>query len=235
MRYQAAVPAALLLGHVVAAGCRRDEDSTPRTAATVTPQAVPAAPAESTTLSSGAIGMRSEAQDHFDRSRQAFLNKDMKTAAAELHDAALFLRTREDSATGFAKALVSRSARELDSLARAVATSSVKSEAPLDHVFAHANRAEAERHDALAMRAWSQHQAARTGEELTMTIDHFERAAKDAGIALDSASTAGMTRARSVANELLKGGPAPAGVDEALKELELQLRRFGARVETQRV
>lgn len=232
MRHQVLVPAALLLG-VVGGACGRPEES--KTSTTAATSAASASTARETTLSSGAIGTRSEAQDHFDRSRAAFLNKDMKTSAAELHDASLFMHARADSASGFARALAARSASELDSLARDVATSSKMSVARLDHAFAHANRAEAERHYALATRAWSQHQPARTGEELTMAIDHFERAAKDAGISLDSAATDAMERARSVADGQLQGGTAPNGVDEALKNVELQLRRFGASLENVRM
>jgi hypothetical protein len=233
MRHQVVVPA-LLLGVAFAAGCGRAEQSRTETTAATTTPAVTATPTE-TTLSAGAIGTRSEAQDHFDRSRAAFLKQDMKTASAELHDASVFMRERADSATGFAKALAARSASELDSLAQKVGASSVTSPASLDHVFAHANRAEAERHYALATRAWGQHQAKRTGEELTMAIDHLERAAKDAGLKADTALTHSMTNAREVANGLLQGGTAPTGVDEALKDVELQLRRFGARVENQKM
>lgn len=234
MRYQVIVPAALLLGVAVAGGCRQSEQSGTQATATTTPAAVATTRAE-TTLSAGAIGMRTEAQDHFDRSRAAFVKKDMKTASTELHDASVFMRERADSATGFAKALAARSATELDSLARTVEASSVTSPASLDHVFAHANRAEAERHYALATRAWGQHQAKRTGEELTMAIDHLERSAKDAGLAADTAMTSSLVRAREVANGLLQGGTAPTGVDEALKDVELQLRRFGARLENKRM
>jgi hypothetical protein len=234
MRDQVVVPAALLLGVGFGTGCGRSEQSRPESTAATTPAAITTPPAE-TTLSAGAIGMRTEAQDHFDRSREAFVKKDMKTAAAELTNAATFMRERADSATGYAKALVARSATELDSLAGKVGANSVTSAASLDHVFAHANRAEAERHFSLATHAWAQHQAKRTGEELTMTIDHFERAAKDAHVSLDSATTAGMDRSRAVANTLLQGGTAPTGVDAALKDVELQLRRFGTKVESQRM
>jgi hypothetical protein len=234
MRHQVIVSAALLLGAAVASGCRQADQSSGEATGTTTPAAVATTQAE-TTLSSGAIGVRSEAQDHFDRSRAAFAKKDMKTASAELHDASVFMRDHTDSTTGFAKALVARSARELDSLSREVGSSSVTSPARLDHVFAHANRAEAERHYALATRAWAQHQARRTGEELTMSIDHLERAAKDAGFAADTAMTSSLIRTREVANSLLQGGTAPTGVDEALKDLELRLRRFGARLENQRM
>lgn len=242
MRHQLVAPAAILLGIAFATGCGRTEQSktdttatsTTATSTTATSRSVTAAPTE-TTLSAGAIGARTEAQDHFDKSREAFVKKDTKTAATELRDAAAFMRTRADSATGFAKALAARSASELDSLAKGVESNSVTSAARLDHAFAHANRAEAERHYALATRAWSQHQAARTGEELTMAIDHLERAAKDAGIPLDSAQTGAMTRAHSVADSQLQGGTAPNGVDDALKDVELQLRRFGARLENKRM
>ena len=234
MRYQVVVPAAILLGVAVTGGCRRADETKSYSATTVTPQAVAAAPAESTILSAGAIGTRSEAQDHFDRSRQAFMNKDMKTAAAELHDASVFMRTREDSATGYAKALVTISAAELDTLSRNVAANAVTSAARLDHAFAHANRAEAERHFALATRAWSQKQAVRAGEELTMALDHFERAIRDAAFSSDSGATGGIARGHVVANELLTGAT-PAGVDAELKDIELQLRRFGAKLENQRM
>jgi hypothetical protein len=234
MRFHAVVPAALLVGVAAAVGCRQSEQSRTQATATTKPAAVATTRAE-TTLSAGAIGMRSEAQDHFDRSRAAFLKKDMKTASTELRDAAAFMRQRADSATGFAKALSSRSARELDSLATTVGASSVKSAASLDHVFAHANRAEAERHYEIATRAWKQHQTTRTGEELTMAMDHLERAAKDAHISLDSAATRAMDRSRAVADSLLQGGTAPNGVDDAFKDLELQLRRFGAQLENQRM
>lgn len=233
MRFHAVVPAALLLGVAAVGGCRQSEKSANRPTATTTPAATTTR--AETTLSAGAIGVRSEAQDHFDRSRAAFMKKDMKTASTELHDASVFMRERADSASGFAKALAARSANELDSLSREVGASAVTSPARLDHVFAHANRAEAERHYALATRAWGQHEAQRTGEELVMAIDHLERAAKDAGLPADTAMTSSIARTREVANGLLQGGTAPTGVQEALRDTELQLRRFGARLENKRM
>lgn len=68
-----------------------------------------------------------------------------------------------------------------------------------------------------------------------MAIDHLERAAKDAGLATDTAMTSSIVRAREVANGLLQGGTASTGVYEALKDTELQLRRFGARLENKRM
>ena len=133
MRFHAVVPAALLLGVAAVGGCRQSEKSANRATATTTPAATTTR--AETTLSAGAIGVRSEAQDHFDRSRAAFMKKDMKTASTELHDASVFMRERADSASGFAKALAARSANELDSLSREVGASAVTSPARLDHVF----------------------------------------------------------------------------------------------------
>lgn len=223
-----AVTAAVLVAGGMGA-CKRAEQAKPEAEET---QAKQAAPAPNVIESKGALAARREAQEHFDRARESFLQKDLATSAAELRAASKFLSERADSATGEVKERVVASARELDRLATEVEKSAIKSEKSLDYAFARAQRAEAERHHANAVAAWAKRDDARAGDELIMAADHLERGAKDAGQVLGTGVKKVLADTREVAGQLIKGvGFVPEQVGKVTEALGTEIRALGSKIE----
>jgi hypothetical protein len=128
------------------------------------------------------------------------------------------------------------SARELDKLATDVETNMIKTKRSLDYAFARSQRAEAERHHADAVAAWARKDMARASDELTMAVDHFERAAKDAGSVLSAGTKNVLTDTREVAGQLTKGvGFVPEQVGKVIEAFGKEISVLGAKIEKQKV
>lgn len=188
------------------------------------------APAPVVTASPGALATRREAQETFDRARAALQRKDFTAAKTELASAAAFMRSQAQDDQSDAKPALERAAAVFDTLAAQVTTGNVQTKT-LDRAFASANRAEAQHHLLRATDAIAKNDNARAGEELTMSVDHLERAMKDAGRVSDAAVKSALADARTLAAEMMKG--VAAAPDEAKKvtdQLADQIRRLGGDV-----
>jgi hypothetical protein len=211
----------LLVGlAVLGTSCARDSGSKTDTAQ----------PAPAVTESPGALATRREAQETFDRARAALQQRDFATAKTELGNAAAFMRSQAQEAQGDARPALERAAAEFDTLSAQLSKGNVQVRM-LDRAFARANRAEAEHHLLRAKDAVAKQDNARAGEELTMSVDHLERALKDAGQQADAAVTSALADTRTLAGELMKG--VAATPDEAKKvtdRIEAQIRRLSSDV-----
>jgi len=175
--------------------------------------------------SPGALATRHEAQESLDRARAAFERKQYAVMSAELADAAAFLRTEAQGTQGEAGVPLRHAAAELDSLAMRVATASPPTVRLVDRALVNTNRAEARYHLLRAGDAIANGENQRAGEELTMSVDHLERAAKDAGRPADAAVRTAIADARTLAGEMMKGmGAVP---DEALRVTERMEHAIG--------
>ena len=182
-----------------------------------------------TAESPGALFTRHEAQASLDRARVAFQRKDLEASRSELADAAGFMRTEAQEVGGDARETLRRAADELDSLAARVAKGEVRTTKTLDRFSLCVNRAEATHHLLRAKDAIAKGDHTRAGEELTMSVDHLERAAKDAGQQTDAAVRAAVADTRTLAGEMLKGVHAvPDEVTKVTEELENAILRLDA-------
>ena len=208
---------------VIVAGCNGPE------ARPATRDTTPAAPA--VIESPGALATRHEAQESLDRARAAFEQKQFQTMRAELADAAAFLRTEAQEAEGDAAAPLRRAALELDSLAARVATGAAPTVSAVNRALINTNRAEARYHLLRAGDAITNGDNQLAGEELTMSVDHLERAAKDAGRPADAAVRTAIADARTLAGEMLKGvGAVPDEAWRVTEQLERAIGRIGGGV-----
>ena len=219
-----------LLAMVLVAGCKGPEARVSRSDTT------PAVPA--VIESPGALATRHEAQESLNRARAAFEQKQLETMRAELADAATFLRTEAQRTEGDAGVPLRLAAAELDSLARQAASGAMPTARAVDRAFINANRAEARYHLLRAGGAIANGENERAGEELTMSVDHLERAAKDAGRQADTAIRTAIADARTLASEMMKGaGAVPDEVWRVTEELERAIDRstsgVGVRVRTE--
>ena len=185
--------------------------------------------AERTVIESpGALATRHEAQEPLDRARVAFEQKRYEAMRAELADAAAFLRTEAREAEGDAGTPLRHAATALDSIATRIATGAVPTATAVSQVLIDINRAEARYHLLRAGDAIANGDHQRAGEELTMSVDHQERAAKDAGCSADAAVATAIADARTLGNEMLKGvGAVPDEAWRVTEQLERAIDRTG--------
>jgi hypothetical protein len=180
--------------------------------------------------SRGALASRREAQQWFDTAREAVSRKDFEGAATALTDAATFLQAEaRDAGSGVGQAL-ERVAEELDLIAVRVAHGEVHAPDVLDSVFARAHTAEASLHLLRGHAAMVKRDKIGAGEELVMSIDHLERAAKDARLDTDSVVKAAIADTRSLAGEMVRGMEAvPDEAARVTDEIEAAIRCIDAR------
>ena len=177
--------------------------------------------------SPGALASRREAQESFDAAREALVRKDFEGAATALSDAATFYQVEARTAPLDAKQALDRAGDALDSLAARVAHGEVRSPAALDRVVANAHAAEAWLHLIRGHAAVLKRDNVRAGEELVMSVDHLERAAKDAGAHADSLVRSAIADTRSLAAEMVKGMEAvPDETARVTDEIERAMGRI---------
>ena len=152
----------------------------------------------------GVLSRRVEPQHYFDDTRTALAAKEPDRARTSLLAAARFLHHQADSSTGEVREHLRSVARDIDTLAAAVARQRDVPMRRLDHVFARANLAESDRHLGRAAAAWTSKDTARAADELLMAADHLERAAKDGRVAESAARSTATAAARSLATDLLQ-------------------------------
>lgn len=176
----------------------------------------------------GSLASRREAQGWLDAAREAIVLRRSQDAAISLADAATFLHDEARGAPGDAGPALERAAEELDSLAGVAALGNLRAPKALDRVYANVHAAEALLHLVRANGAMVRREAVRAGEEIVMSVDHLERAAKHANAEKDSIVRAAIADARSLADEMVRGMEAVP--DEAAKmtdEIERAVRRIG--------
>jgi hypothetical protein len=183
-----------------------------------------AAQAKVATQAGEVLSARLEAQPYLDGARSAFVARDRGAASKGLRDAAAFTRGQADSAIEPAKKALAASADELNRLATRVSKGSVKTVKTLDNTFARMQLAEAQLHCTRALDASNRKNAGATSAEIVMLVDHFERAAADAGNPLSASAQQAVATARSLAGKLTQTANVPqADVDAALAAMDKEV------------
>ena len=188
-----------------------------------------AAKSQAMTAAGDVFLARREAQAHFDSARARFVAKDLLASARSLREAASFARGHADSVIEPATTALKRSADELDGMASRVAKGRTTSLRALDRVLARAQLAEVQYHCVRALDAWKSHDGPVTGAELTMLVDHFERAATDGRQALSASASSMIAETRAVATKLMQGTAVEgAKVDSALATMDKEVHALMA-------
>ena len=227
--------ARVLLAVLVASCGPADDSSTPATARSEPPRR-PTTIQSPGALTTAALATRREAQESFDRARDAIVQADLATAATELEAATAFMRTHAEEAELGAKASLQGASKELEMLAQRLARGERQTTRTLDRVFANANRAEGQHHLTRAEAAIEKHAYALAGEELTMAVDHLERAAHDLRGGHNPTAEVAFTTARALAERMLQGAIPARGEVRAVKEqLADELRRLCALIEAEAI
>lgn len=172
----------------------------------------------------GELVLRTEPVHFFQRAHTAIAQREMRKAAAALRNAARYFGEVRDSAAVTVKARLSNVQGELDSLARVADGKEGLALRALDGAFARANLAEAERHAARIDAAWTRKDTMSAAEEIIMTVDHIERANKDAAAPEDTYESLQLADARRLGTDLLRhisltSGARMARVQQDLRSL----------------
>lgn len=117
--------------------------------------------------------------------------------------------------------------KELEVLAQRMEKGEVQTTRAFDRVFANANRAEAQHHLTRAKAASAGREYRRAGEELTMAVDHLERATRDLRRPRVAGATAALADARALADLMMQGRvPTRAETRRVNEQLDAELRRL---------
>lgn len=216
---------------VTLAACQKKEGGAGgETAQAATQPPAPTPTPAPATESPGALASRREAQESFDKARAALEKKDTATATTELKAAAAFMRTQAQEAEGNTKEALERAAQEFDSLAARVARSATVPTRTLDRAFAAANVAEARHHLARATNTLT-NDSKRAGDELTMAVDHLERATKDAGRTADAKAKTAIADTKALADTLMRGAATvPTKAKSVTDQLGAEIKKLCNRI-----
>jgi len=190
---------------------------------------LPAAAAEPSPLA-----MRQEAQASFDSARAALVLQDYGESARHLTAAAAFMRSHAAEAEIGAIAALQGASKELEMLAERLARGEPQTTRMLDRVVANANRAEGQHHLTRAAAAVAVRDHRHAGEELTMAVDHLERAAFDLRRPHDPEADPALSDARSLADGMMRGAvPTRAEANHVIGQLKAELRRLCAIIDVE--
>lgn len=235
MSHRIAFAGILALGLTSCAGEPEPADGVPHTDTPVS-LAAPAPESLGFMPSAGALAARHEAQDSFDRARRALVRKDFALASRELADAAAFMRRHAEEGELGAKASLQGASKELEMLSQRLARGEAQTTRTFDRVVANANRAEGQHHLTRAEAALAKRAYPLAGEELTMAVDHLERAAHDLRGGHHPAAEVSLTNARALAGRLMRGAaPTREEVRNVRHQLEDELRRLCAVIDAEAV
>jgi len=178
-----------------------------------------------------ALASREECQNAFDAARTALVKRDVDACLTSLTDAARFFRDQSRADAPEARPALQAAAEELETLAANVANGRRRTAREFDRAFARAHAAEAQQHLVHARAALLKDDTVRAGEELIMTADHLERAAKDAKRPADPVVRTAIADTRSLAGEMMRGMAAvPDEASKVSTEIESAIRRIVASV-----
>jgi len=217
MRAQISISTLAIVGALlVSSSCKRGEESR--------------SPVESAT-SAGTLALtRGDWQPALDAAHASFRHDGAATART-LRSAAVVVRQEAREANDIGGLWLTRSADELDTLANSIASGAQTSERALDNAFARLEHAEALNRVANATGEFAKQERTRAGDELKSAVEHFERAAKNARIDLDSRASKVAANARELGQRLSDGAAATS--NEFLRTvtaLDTQIRRLGDRI-----
>ena len=200
------------------------------------PAAKPDSTAAGVEQSGGVLADRHEAQSCLDSARSAFVRRDYEGCITRLAEAAAYFREQARVAPLDARSSLDAAAEEIETFLANVANGRDRSTKDLDRVYAQAHAAESGMHLAHARTAMAAGDSVRAGEELVMSIDHLERAARDARRPRDAAVRRAVTDTRAVATAMIEGTSAvPDEVTRASREIEAAIRRIAASIEVPRL
>jgi len=183
----------------------------------------------------GTVIIVSEPAERFAAARSALARGRRTQAAADIREAATFVRGQASVANGATKVDLEEAARDLDRIAAQVRDGKVKTPRELDAALRRSDRGLARHHLERAVRAWERRQSAKAGHEIRMAAQYTERLARDAGHDAERGTRDVVRGAREVGAKLVDGiGWTSVEVGKAFATLGREIDRLGADVAPRR-
>jgi hypothetical protein len=152
------------------------------------------------------IVLDQDLNDHLQKAREHFTQKDLTAAAADLRKAAALLKLEAGSAlTPEDQELLQSSAQELDKLAAEMRQKAAVTGTDLNHTIARAHYGSARHYYLQAMEDWTKKATAQAGRNLRAAVDHVQQGLASAGVTLTAATHAALDEARSLAGKMMAG------------------------------
>jgi hypothetical protein len=156
---------------------------------------------------------------------RAEVGKDADAATIAVHEAAMEILLAAKDAEAETRSDLQDAARELDELAAAIETGSVRAEDELSQTYRQVHEALAEEHRRRARAAWRRNEIEAAGRELDAAARNLEHALRYAGYEADRAGADAVRSARELAARI------EAREAWAEQELEEALQRLGDQIE----
>ncbi len=173
-----------------------------------------------------------EAQHHFLKAREDFIEKQMKAAAAQIRKAAVFLRIEAAGATQKGGETLKGSYDELESLAGRIEKGTVRSATELDNAFFRTHHALAENYYDLATEYLEQKNVAKTSNHLQSIAESIEQAVAWGGHKVEEGTRAAINDARILAGKMKEGaGWSEEEVRRGLKKLGEEIQKLDREIE----
>lgn len=173
----------------------------------------------------------SEPAERFAAARSALARHNPARAAADVRDAAKFVRGQATVASGTTKADLEEAARDLDDIAARIQSRKLKTPRELDVALRRSDRRLARHHLERATRAWERRETAKAGHELRMAAQYTERLAHDAGRGVERATRDVVRGTRKLSSKLIDGvGWTSDEVGKGFAKLGHEIDRLGADV-----
>jgi hypothetical protein len=150
------------------------------------------------------IVLDQDLDEHLQKARENFTQKDLPAAATDLHKAAALLKLEAGSAlTPEDKELLQTSAQELDKLAAEMQKEASISGTELNHAIARAHYGSARLYNLQAMEDWTKKATAQAGHDLRAAVDHVQQGLASAGVTLTTATRAALDEACLLAGKMI--------------------------------
>jgi len=170
-------------------------------------------------------------EQNFQKSKQNFLQKDMKAAAYEIRKATAYLKSEADAATGKGKEALTASYGELEKLAGDVEKGAVTSVKKLDAAFARSYKALATNAHVKSTEAWAKKEINNTGKNLEAAADYLERGFSWTGEKMNAGTKKVIEESKDLSQKLKEDtGWVSDKVSKGLNDMGNEIEQFGKRV-----
>lgn len=221
MRIRSGLASHCLIALVYCSACGRERTSTD---GSTTSLAAPATRERIPPHAERPMAGRQEAQPFLDSAGVLLVRGDTNAAIAMLHRAAALVQVMASQPRGPASDALRAAGDSLDRYAGALARRETPAQPSLRHISALLNLAEADRHLSLAGVACSTRSRESIYDELTMALDHVERASRDGEIPLPGRTRAAIAEVRRAATPLASECPQDlAPLEDAIASLEPEI------------
>jgi hypothetical protein len=173
----------------------------------------------------------SSIEQTFQKAKQDYLQKNLKSAAQQIQKSAAYMKTKAAQASAEGKEALNASARELEKLADDVKKGAVASVKSMEKAFARAYVALAAESHIKSTQSWAKKEAAKAGDALDSATRYLERSFTWAGQKVETSTKNAMQKSKELALKLKKKGSMMAEeVGKGLKDAGSEIEKLGKKI-----